>query len=92
VNRAQQKNEELTVNKEVLMNHAAKLETSLQDMSNDREFWKNNELNLQQTIDEARKRKQVRIVCMFAYMLASNISWKSILIYSLIWLHVSSSS
>jgi len=41
------------------MNHTAKLETSLQDVSNDRECLKNNKLYLQQAVDEAGKRKQV---------------------------------
>jgi predicted nucleic acid-binding Zn-ribbon protein len=64
VSRAQHKNEELKAAKEKQKSHITQLEISIQDVSNDRDALKNNVLHLQQAIGEARKRKQVRNLCM----------------------------
>jgi esterase/lipase len=64
VSRAQQKNEELKAAKEKQQSHVTQLEISIQDVANDRDSLKNNVLHLQQAADEARKRKQVRNICM----------------------------
>jgi hypothetical protein len=59
VSRTKRRNEELTAIKEEQRSHITKLETSLQDVTNDKDFGKNNVLHLQQVIDEAKERKQV---------------------------------
>jgi predicted nucleic acid-binding Zn-ribbon protein len=64
VSRAQQKNEELKAAKEKQQSHITQLEISVQNVATDRDSLKNNVLHLQQAVDEARKRKQVRNVCM----------------------------
>jgi hypothetical protein len=64
MSRAQQKNEELKAAKERQMSYSTHLGISIQNVAKNSDSLMNNMLHLQQSIDEARKRKQVRNVCM----------------------------
>lgn len=61
MSRTQQKNEELTAITKEKMSHITKLEASLQDVNNDKDIRKKSVLHLQQVIDGAGERKQVRM-------------------------------
>jgi hypothetical protein len=71
VSRTQQRNKELTAVKEEQKSSILNLETSLQNVTNDRDFAKDNLLHLQQVIGEAEERKQVGIFFIRPYITSS---------------------
>lgn len=61
MSRIQQMNVELTAVTEGQRSYITKLETSLQDVTNDKDLGKNSVLHLQQVIGKAEERKQVKM-------------------------------